>query len=149
MFVATPGELYSNYEKLFLPFDRTTWILLIFTFSVAFGVIFVANRTSKRLQDLIFGQNGRTPSLNVIAISSGIGQTRLPTRNFSRFILMLFIIFCLIFRTAYQGVQFEMLTTQMRRPEIKEIGDLKTQNFTVFASIPMCRYKNVFELWIG
>jgi len=33
----SPGELYSPYEKLFLPFDEITWKLLILTFLIAFS----------------------------------------------------------------------------------------------------------------
>jgi hypothetical protein len=33
----------------------------------------------------------------------------LPGRNFARFMLTMFILFCLIFRTAYQGVQLRLL----------------------------------------
>jgi hypothetical protein len=33
----------------------------------------------------------------------------LPGRNFARFILMQFILFSLVVRTGYQGVQFDMM----------------------------------------
>jgi hypothetical protein len=39
----------------------------------------------------------------------GGGLFILPRRNFARFNLMLFILFCLVIRTAYQGVQFTMM----------------------------------------
>lgn len=73
------GELYTPLEKMILPFDETTWICFIFTMS--FGV-----------------------TLITILRFAG-GSTRvLPGRNFARFILMLFILFCLIMRTAYQSM---------------------------------------------
>jgi hypothetical protein len=39
----------------------------------------------------------------------GGGMISLPGRNFARFILMQFILFSLIVRTGYQGVQFDMM----------------------------------------
>lgn len=60
---------------------------------------------------------------------------------------MFFIIFCLIFRTAYQGkksltielhcdfiflgVFFEMMTTDMRKSEVKSVEEIFENNFTV------------------
>jgi hypothetical protein len=43
------------------------------------------------------------------AVLLGGGMISLPGRNFARFILMQFILFSLIVRTGYQGVQFEMM----------------------------------------
>jgi hypothetical protein len=39
----------------------------------------------------------------------GGGQFKLPGRNFARYCLMLFILFCLVMRTAYQGMQFDLM----------------------------------------
>lgn len=39
----------------------------------------------------------------------GGGLIVMPGRNFARFNLMLYIIFCLIVRTAYQSIQFNMM----------------------------------------
>ena len=40
MFV-TPSEFYSNFEKLLLPFDTTTWIMFVATFCLAAFVVFI------------------------------------------------------------------------------------------------------------
>lgn len=96
-------EPYTNYEKMLLPFDSTTWYYLMGVFCSAFIGIFVLNRTPKLFRDLVYGKNVNMPSFNVIGTFFGIGQTKLPDNNFGRIILMTFIIFCLVFRTAYQG----------------------------------------------
>jgi hypothetical protein len=41
--VISASAPYTIYEKLFLPFDKTTWAFLITTFAIAFSVIFVVN----------------------------------------------------------------------------------------------------------
>jgi hypothetical protein len=99
----SPPEPYSNYEKMILPFDSETWLYLILVFLSSFIGIFLINRMPKRFKDLFYGKNVRMPSLNVLRSFFGIGQTKLPHTNFGRIILMTFIMFCLIFRTAYQG----------------------------------------------
>jgi hypothetical protein len=131
-FVITPSEAYSSYEKLILPFDEATWICLILTFAFAYCIIFITNFLSRKMQDIVYGRNITTPAFNVIAIFFGIGQTRLPGENFSRIILMIFILFCLIIRTAYQGVLFDFMTKDMRKPVPKTIAELKDRGFVIY-----------------
>lgn len=131
--LVTPGELYSPYEKLLLPFDKTTWILLLSTFAHAFLTIFIINRFSIRVQNILYGRRITTPTVNVIQIFFGISQTRLPREHFSRFILMLFIGFCLIIRTCFQSKFFEFMTSEPRRPPPKTLEELIERNYTVYA----------------
>ena len=133
VFVVPPGESYTSWEKLFLPFDDATWMWLGITFAVAFLVIiFVKLTRSTSMYEFIIGSNVTTPALNVIGIFMGIGQILLPQRNISRFLFMVFVLFCLIMRTAYQGKYFEFITTNVRKSPVKEIAELKERNFTLF-----------------
>lgn len=133
VFLLTPGELLSPYEKLFLPFDRLTWICLIITFTSAFTTIMIASHLPRRVQQLLFGERVRMPAYNVLGTFFGISQLQLPTSNFPRIILMFFILFCLIIRTAYQGVFFEIMTTDPRKSLPLTIEDLYFKNFTVYS----------------
>ncbi|KAG5679621.1 hypothetical protein PVAND_009181 [Polypedilum vanderplanki] len=47
----------------------------------------------------------------------------------------MFIIFCLIIRTAYQGVLFELMRSQPRRPEPKDFQGLIEQNYKLYTNI--------------
>lgn len=102
--MTTPPESYTSYEKIVLPFDFITWICLLITFGISFMAIFIVNFFSRDKQNVVFGNKVRTPSLNVVGAFFGISQVTLPENNFARMILLLFIYFCLIFRTAYQGM---------------------------------------------
>jgi hypothetical protein len=90
----TPAEKYTPYEKFFLPFDFETWLFLGITFILTFLCITVINRLSKSTQSLVYGHKVDTPFWNVVSIFFGISQTKLPAKNFPRFILMMFIYFC-------------------------------------------------------
>jgi hypothetical protein len=57
---------------------------------------------------------------------------RLPVNNFGRIILMVFILFCLVIRTAYQGVMFEMITTDMRKESPNMMQELLDSNYTIY-----------------
>jgi hypothetical protein len=50
---------------------------------------------------------------------------------------MLFILFCLIMRTAYQGVQFDLMLREVRPRDVKTIEELSEKNYTVFGSQTM------------
>ena len=133
--VVPPGEFYTSWEKVLLPFDWETWMWLGITFAVAFLVILLIKVSkSTSLYDLVIGYNVATPSLNVIAIFMGIGQILLPQRIVTRFLFINFVLFSLIMRTAYQGKYFEFLTSDMRRKPIQTLQELKDNNFTVIVN---------------
>jgi len=132
MFV-TPAEKYTAYEKFFLPFDTFTWILICVTFFMTFFSIVIINRLSKSTQNLVYGHMVETPIWNVISIFFGISQTQLPNKNFSRFILIIFIFFCLIFRTCFQSKFFEFMTSDPRQPPPKTMGEVIDRNYTAYA----------------
>jgi hypothetical protein len=81
----------------------------------------------------------------------GGGLFILPGRNFARFNLMMFILFCLVVRTAYQGVQFNMMLKEMRPRDLQTIDELFAHNFTFYGhdnTIMMMRnteFENRFE----
>jgi hypothetical protein len=129
--LVTPADAYTPYEKLMLPFDSTTWTLLGTTFAITFIMIFIINHLSRSTRTFVYGSKIKTPTLNVISIFFGISQTRLPTGSFSRFILIVFVFFCLIIRTCFQSKSFEFLTSEPRRPPPKSVEDLVRLNYTI------------------
>lgn len=126
----SPGEIYSGYEKLFLPFDLPTWILIIATFFAAFLTIFLLSFTTQKVRNFVFGRNVATPSLNVAAHFFGSSQVDLPVRNFARFLTMVFVMYSLVIRTAWQGKMFEFMQTHMTKPEIQSVKELIEKNYT-------------------
>ena len=131
--IVPPGEPYTGWEKLLLPFDRSSWMWLGMSFIFAFLVIFLIRISkSKMLYNNIVGERVTAPALNVVAIFMGIGQLSLPEGNGTRFLFINFVVFCLIMRTAYQGKYFEFLTSDMRRKPIATIDELIAKNFTIY-----------------
>lgn len=59
------------------------------------------------------------------------GQFKIPRRNFARFLLLLFIIWSLIIRTAYQSKMFEFLQADPRKPRVMSLADIADRNFTI------------------
>ncbi|KAG5672148.1 hypothetical protein PVAND_002301 [Polypedilum vanderplanki] len=132
MIVLTSSEFYNAYEKLLLPFDFSTWMLLALTFSIAFITIFIVNHMSKEIQKIFYGDSSGFLAFNVLGTFFGIAQARVPSTNFPRMILMNFILFCLVIRTAYQGVFFELMATDMRKPVPKNLNELLEKNYLIY-----------------
>jgi hypothetical protein len=86
----------------------------------------------KVFQDFIYGYTRGTPAFNVVSIFFGIGQQKLPKSNPPRIVLMTFIMFCLVIRTAYQGVLFEMITSDMKKTNPASIEEMFERNYTVY-----------------
>lgn len=125
------GEEYNDFEKLLMPFDSDVWNWIILTFSSAFVVIFIL-KFAARARIFIIGATVQTPSLNVLMIFSGTSQVTMPGRNFARFLVMQFIIFSMIIRTAWQGKMFEFLQQEIRKPEVQTIDEMIEKNFTFY-----------------
>jgi hypothetical protein len=107
LIIYSPPDPYTNYEKMVLPFDASTWMYLLITFSIFLVSISVLLKMSREIQNIAFGTNVHEPIFNVIRGIFGISQTILPENFFARFTFVLFVLFCLIFRTAYQGKFYE------------------------------------------
>lgn len=131
---ATPlGKEYDCYEKLFLPFDQYVWSLIAMTFCVSFLVIWLLMLTSLSTRNFVIGTRVTSPQENLARILFGISQTFLPGRNFSRFLTILFVLFCLIIRTAWQGKVFEFMQKDMRKPRVESYEEMIEKNFTLFS----------------
>ena len=133
VFIVPPGESYTPWEKLLLPFDKETWMWLGITFTIAsLVVLLILLQRSNSMYDFVIGLNVATPYLNIIGIFMGVSQNVLPHRNVSRFLFTSFILFCLIMRTAYQGKYFEFITGDVRKKPITSIEELKEKNMDVY-----------------
>jgi len=132
------GEYYTGMEKLFIPYDIIGWILITLTFAFGLVVIQVVNRLSRKSQRFLYGRGVTTPTMNLFAAFFGLSQRVLPGRNFSRFFLINFVLWSLIIRTAYQGVLFELLKSDGRKPQ--------NFGFDDFMASDACFHVNMFTI---
>lgn len=132
IFIFPPPPEFTSFEKLFKPLALMTWILLIIYMTVGVVSIFTVKRRSNWLQNLVIGYKVNYPYLNMAIGFLGVSQNRLPDRNFSRFLLMNFLIFSLIMRTAYQGKMFNVIQSDIRHPIPKSIKEIYQQGYKVY-----------------
>ncbi|KAG5680940.1 hypothetical protein PVAND_010416 [Polypedilum vanderplanki] len=96
-----------------------------------FLIIYVFHRSPQWIKEKVFGKNISHPGYNALGIFFGIPQFRIPRESFSRFLLIMFILFCLIIRTCYQSMMFEFMTSDMQKPLPESIEDLTKMNYIV------------------
>jgi hypothetical protein len=131
-FTVPRGSQYTPFEKLLLPFDLATWIMILITFFIAYLTILIIYLCPIFVQKFVFGRDNRDPSLCLAQIFFGIGLIQTPGRNFARFLFVSFSIYCLIIRTAYQGKMFDFLHSKAEKPTLETMQDLIDHQIPVY-----------------
>jgi hypothetical protein len=136
-----PGELYGDIEKMFLPFDTSTWIAIAVLIATCTLSILIIKLMPQEIQNAIFGSNNRSPFMNFVNIMINGSQSTNLTGNVARIILTTFMFWSLIFRTAYQSKSFEILQQLKRKPMMNTLDRLVEANFTLYTVFPdECRH---------
>ena len=125
----------TDFEKLMSPFDSETWSWIFITLGSLFSLILITSFVSKRLKDLIFGENVGSPSMNVLEVFFCGGQNRVPKRFYARFILLLILIWAMIIRTCFKSLSYRQLQLDLRHPAIKTFDELEKADFRQFQSV--------------
>lgn len=133
-FTVTPGALLSPAENLYMPFDWEVWIS--FVLSIIIGLICIAfvKTLPKSVQYFVFGRNNNDAILNLTQVFFGIGLIKVSGRNFARYLFMVFTLYCLIIRSAYQGKMFEFITGNLRHPTAKTMQDVCNMELPILVS---------------
>lgn len=132
IFLITPGQEISSYQKLIFPFSLNLWISILSSFLIGFLIIYITKQQSKQVQEFVFGSRVTTPCLNLYAAFLGGTQTILPKRNFSRFLLMMFLLFSLVIRASYQGSFYKLLQSSLLHKEVQSFQEIVKNDFTFY-----------------
>jgi hypothetical protein len=130
-FVISRGENFTPFEKLILPFDLTTWIMVILTFIIGYLTILILYQFPRYVQQFVFGTFNKDPSITLAQIFFGMGVVQTPNRTFARFFFIAFSLYCLVIRTAYQGKMFDFLHSQDNKRVPQNFDELFAQKIPV------------------
>jgi hypothetical protein len=117
---------------MFMMFDMDVWISIAITFGVGLVIIQIVNVCCEEIQNLVFGEGVRGPTLNFFGTIFGVAQHRLPQRSFPRFLLMMFRILYLILRTCHQSMLYKLMQKDLRRAEIESIDEAINKGYTFY-----------------
>ncbi|XP_070496200.1 glutamate receptor ionotropic, NMDA 1-like [Chironomus tepperi] len=133
-FVLSPEHKVITFEKFLNPFQTTVWIFIVLTFMLGVVIILIIDVKFKEIRAFVFGEKVNHPMRNMFLAIIGQSQSVLPKNNFARFILMMFLILCLIIRSCYQGSLYKYLQMDERYKEPQTIQELIDKNFTFIMS---------------
>ena len=74
----------------------------------------------------------KMPVLNITSVFFGIPMHHFPISSLLRYFFTLVLFFCLIFRTAYQGLLFELMTNDKHKLTPQTINELVERNYTIY-----------------
>ena len=132
--VLSPQDKLNSFEKLLSPLQTSVWLMVLLTFSFGIVVIMTLNIKFKFLRKFVYGERVHHPITNLFAALIGSSQPVLPQMNFSRFILMMFMILCLVIRSVYQGSLYKFLQSDGRHKEPQTIAELIEKEYTFITS---------------
>lgn len=118
--------------KFIRPMKLEVWCSIGAIVLIASVVISMFKLLPKNYYRMIIGADLRHEYLNILIGFVGLSQTTLPEKNFPRFLLMMFLIFCLIIRSLYLGSLFNMLKTDVRSREFVSIKDFYDAGFNFY-----------------
>ncbi|XP_019555474.3 uncharacterized protein LOC109424745 [Aedes albopictus] len=118
------GRPYTAFEKLFRPFQANVWWIIATVISGAAFIITSVELRSLTVRNFVYGQQTRTPYLNLIQVFFGIAMHLMPTRNFARTLLIFWIYFCFVMRSLYQSAMFRYLQQELTFPPSRSMAEI-------------------------
>jgi hypothetical protein len=106
---------------------------------ISITLITVLNRQPRQIRDFVVGRNIKNPVLNLFNIAFGGALHKTPNRNFARFLLASYFLYCLILRSSYQGKLFNYLQSDLRHPPLGTTKELLENGFT-FYCLPSTKF---------
>ncbi|CAG9805377.1 unnamed protein product [Chironomus riparius] len=132
--VLSPQEKLSSFEKLLSPLQTSVWLMVLLTIGCGIVVIMAITLKFKFLRQFVYGEGVHYPVTNLFTAFIGLPQPIMPKMNFSRFILMMFMMLSLVLRSIYQGSLYKFLQSDGRQKEPKTIAELIEKDYTFITS---------------
>lgn len=132
MIIMPPPIPLNPLLKFIRPLKLEVWGAIGAIVFIACVVIWMSKLIPEIYYQRIIGKEMRDKFLNILIGFIGSSQNTLPEKNFPRFLLMKFLIFCLIVRSLYLGSLFGMLKTEIRTREFTSIHDFFDAGFEFY-----------------
>lgn len=130
--VVPPATLIGPIEKLLLPLEFNTWVANLILISIAFFVMTVLRFLPRKYHNFIIGKFVKNDYMNLWKILLGSGQSKLPSRNFARFLLMTLVLYCFIINCLYSASLFNIMKNDVTSRNIKSIDELDDLKYTFY-----------------
>ncbi|KAM7343897.1 uncharacterized protein ACRADG_010796 [Cochliomyia hominivorax] len=134
VFVVRSGLSFGPIEQLLNPFRISIWSSLLVLFLISFICTKILQLKPK-LYNFIFGPKNKKPIGSMFATFFGISIPTqiIPTRNFARFLLIMWLLLSFELRNCYQGKMFDSLRLSKRIPVPRTISQIIEQDYTLLS----------------
>lgn len=132
--------------KFVRPMQLEVWYAMGVMIIIASIAIFLIRMIPDNYYKQIFGKRMRDEFLNLLIGFIGLSQTALPEKNFPRFLLMMFLILCLVIRSLYLGSLFNMMKSEIRSKEFTTIHDFYDAGFEFYVYETLSERLNYSEI---
>ncbi|XP_017156353.1 uncharacterized protein LOC108164897 [Drosophila miranda] len=137
------GASMSPLERLMKPFRYIIWSCLIVSVLVGLTLIAVLQMMPvPALRDLVLGRSNRLPCLGLWYTLLGGLALRTPRRNFSRYLLVMWLLQTLVLRAAYTGQLYLLLQDAQVRTPLQTLAEVVAKGYE-FCMLPAL--KGVFR----
>lgn len=129
-------EPWSSLEIIAYPFDLNIWIVLLILILFILSSSHILHYLCENYLKFIYGFSSSSfINANMIAILLGQTAHVLPRRNFSRYILFMWILLTMILRSIYQGSLFEFLKSQKTLALPDSTQDLTERKYQLIVNV--------------
>ncbi|GAB0099903.1 hypothetical protein DMENIID0001_157970 [Sergentomyia squamirostris] len=146
-----PGRPYSPVEKLFLPIKYIIWSCICSIFVLSAILVTLSQFWTPNRRIFVFGPHNYYPFLNTFNVFLGGPVHIMPTRNFARYLLLLWIVTSLVIRSSYQGALFSVIKNRRTANSLDTLEKLYRKGYKIYGVegtrkffISMTRYISMF-----
>lgn len=129
------GRKMSPFERLYKPFRYIIWSC--FSSSLIFAVLFIYYLRflgKSNIMDFVYGYRNRIPFTNLLStLFGGPTLTRLPYKTFARYILVVWMLYTFVLRSAYSAELFKLLQDGRARTSMSSFREVIDNNYTIYA----------------
>lgn len=146
LFAIPPGKSYTALEKLFFPFHNRVWICSCVIIVVAIAIMIILKLTPRPYRDFVIGKSNDMPFFNMLNACLGgtISTSNSPSRNFARFVLLIWLLSTLVLRNAYQGKLFHNLRSKQHKSPYFRLDELYESDMKLY--LPDAYYQIVADI---
>lgn len=132
IWMVPPGAEIPSLEKLLKPFDAVLWICFLVVLLGAIVAVGALKSGPKKLRDFVIGSNIHDPTLNIFNIWFGGSMNQLPSTNFARYVLMVFMIYCFVVTNSYKGGLLNFVRKTVRESQLATTDEMISKGFTFY-----------------
>lgn len=129
IFAIAKDRPYNSIEQFLFSFRDDVWFCTIGTLLLFLLVIAILKLIARKERMIVGKQNGSKLILNALSVYLGTSLHHFPTQNFTRTILSIWMIGCIVLRNSYQGSLLKLFRTPKRIPSPTTLDGLLDDNY--------------------